>query len=157
MARIPAWVLKPLARRAIRWALGREPDHVIGGHEDPYLERWFAIPRNRWFNVYVHRFCRSDDDRALHDHPWINCSVLLEGSYVEHTSVGRTERKAGEVKIRSAKGAHRIELTNGRCWTLFITGPRMREWGFHCPQGWRHWREFTAGPKGETVGKGCDD
>ena len=110
MARIPAWALKPLARRAIRLALGREPDHVIGGRDDPYLERWFAVPRNRWFNVYVHRFCRSDDDRALHDHPWVNCSVLLEGSYVEHTDRDRVERLAGEVKFRTARAAHRIEL-----------------------------------------------
>lgn len=149
-------LLGPLNRWAIKLALSREPDISIGGREDPYLERWFAIPRNRWFNIYVHRFCRSDDDRALHDHPWVNCSVLLEGSYVEHTDAGRTERQAGEVKLRTAKAAHRIELTNGRCWTLFITGPRVREWGFCCPNGWRHWRDFTAGKRGETIGRGCD-
>ena len=38
------------------------------------------------FNLYLHEFSRSDDDRALHDHPWLfNLSVLLSGTYVEHT------------------------------------------------------------------------
>lgn len=87
---------------------------------------------------------------------------ILAGRYVEHTiDAGgihrRVERRAGQWKLRGARAAHRIELVDGPCWTLFVTGPRLREWGFHCPQGWRHWRVFTAGPNGETVGRGCDD
>lgn len=140
----------------------RAPDIEIGGHENPYLRRWWLIPRNRFFNIYLHHFCRSDDDRALHDHPWWSLSVLLRGRYVEHTiSAGginvRTERRAGQWKFRKAEAAHRIELHDGPCWTLFVTGPRIREWGFHCPQGWRHWRVFTSGPNGETVGRGCGE
>lgn len=146
---------------AMRIAASRPPDLVIGGEANPYLRRWYAIPRNRWLNVYVHQFLRDDDDRALHDHPWVNISLLLQGSYVEHTirkgGVNvRTRRVAGDMKLRLPSAAHRVELDAGPCWTLFVTGPRVREWGFHCPRGWRHWREFTAGPKGERVGKGCD-
>lgn len=148
-----------LARIAHR----RFPDVVIGGHDDPYLLRWFVIPRNPVFNVYLHLFLRSDDDRALHDHPWANCSVLLEGAYTEHT-IGagginhHTRRQAGDWYVRpSGKMAHRIELTDGPCWTLFITGPRYREWGFHCPDaGWVHWKRFTAADDPGAVGKGCD-
>jgi len=140
----------------------RKPDLIIGGSDDPYLRRWYLIPRNTLFNVYLHQFIRSDDDRALHDHPWWNISVLLDGKYVEHTIAAggvnvRTERRAGAMKMRRAKSAHRIELVDGPCWTLFITGPRLRSWGFHCPKGWRHWRDFTAGPKGETIGRGCGE
>lgn len=141
----------------------RPPDVVIGGHDDPYLLRWFVIPRNPVFNVYLHLFLRSDDDRALHDHPWVNCSVLLDGAYTEHTIEAggierRTRRQAGDWYIRpSGKMAHRIELTDGPCWTLFITGPRYREWGFHCPRaGWVHWKRFTAADDPGAVGKGCD-
>ena len=150
------------APRLIRIGCDWPPNVVIGGRENPYLRRWWVIPRNRFFNVYLHQFCRSDDDRALHDHPWWNVSVLLLGRYVEHTiSDGginvRTERKAGDWKFRRANAAHRIELIDGPCWTLFITGPRIREWGFHCPNGWRHWRVFTSGPNGETIGRGCGE
>lgn len=42
-------------------------------------------------------------------------------------------------------------------WTLFVTGPVMRQWGFHCPdKGWRHWKEFTAEGKPGEIGPGCD-
>ena len=153
----------------LRWARARTPDFVIGGHEDPYLLRWWLIPRNPVFNVYVHQFLRSDDDRALHDHPWLfNASYLLDGGYREWLfnnyfngmSGGKrsvfADRQAGDLKIRFGGAPHRIELTNGPCWTLFITGPRYREWGFHCPKGWVHWQKFTArGDKG-AIGRGCE-
>ncbi|MGE0425288.1 MAG: hypothetical protein AB7O88_23720 [Reyranellaceae bacterium] len=155
-------IILRLAPHVIAPSERRPPDVVIGGADNPYLKRWWLIPRNRFFNVYLHRFLRSDDDRALHDHPWWNLSMLLDGRYVEHTiSAGginvRTERRAGDWKFRRANAAHRIELVDGPCWTLFITGPRLREWGFHCPRGWVHWRDFTSGPRGETIGKGCGE
>jgi len=141
----------------------RMPDFVIGGGERPYLRRWWLIPRNRFFNVYLHQFLRSDDDRALHDHPWGNLSVLLRGAYTEHTiAAGGVHQRevlaAGAVRVRpSGLFAHRIELHDGPCWTLFITGPRYREWGFHCPDaGWIHWRRFTANDDPGSVGRGCD-
>jgi hypothetical protein len=159
--KLPAKLHARLSSWALGIANGRPPDHVIGSSDSPYLLRWYTLPRNRWANVYVHRFCRSDDDRALHDHPWINCSILIKGRYREHTiergGINRwTLREAGEIKLRLPTAAHRVELVDGPCWTLFLTGPRVREWGFHCPWGWRHWREFTAGPKGQEIGKGCD-
>ena len=93
-------------QRIIDWAAARSPDFIIGGHEDPYLLRWFLIPRNPVFNVYVHLFLRSDEDRALHDHPWAaNCSILLEGQYLEHTPAGEFVRRAGDWKFRWGRTA----------------------------------------------------
>lgn len=151
-----------LADRIIQRFVRRAPDLVIGGDDNPYLRRWYVIPRNPVFNIYLHQFLRDEDDRALHDHPWVNLSILLRGTYTEHTIANgginvRQRREAGQFKLRLPWAAHRIELTDGPCWTLFITGPRLRQWGFHCPQRWVHWREFTAGPRGETVGKGCGE
>ena len=40
-------------------------------------------------------------------------------------------------------------------WSLFITGPVTREWGFHCPQGWRHWKDFTSYREVGEDGRGC--
>lgn len=149
--------------RLIDWAQARPPHVVIGGHERPYLLRWFLIPRNRFFNLYVHLFLRSDDDRALHDHPWMNMSVVLAGEYLEHQILAggvhvRNVRRAGDWYLRpTGRLAHRVELHNGPCWTLFVTGPRYREWGFHCPeQGWIHWKRFTAETDPGSIGKGCD-
>lgn len=143
--------------------LRRRPDLVIGGPLLPYLMRWYVIPRNPVLNIYLHRFLRSDDDRALHDHPWVNASYLLEGSYTEHTIAAggihnRHERRAGAIVLRGPRAAHRIELNNvGPCTTLFITGPRMRDWGFHCPAGWVHWRRFTDPRDEGAIGRGCGE
>lgn len=149
--------------RLIAWARAREPHVVIGGHERPYLLRWFLIPRNRFFNLYVHLFLRSDDDRALHDHPWLNASWILDNAYTEHTILPggvhcRNVRRAGDWYFRwSGLLAHRVEIHDGPCWTLFFTGPRYREWGFHCPdQGWIHWKRFTAADDPGSIGAGCD-
>lgn len=150
-----------IARLCLAVATRRQPDLVVGGTERPYLRRWWLIPRNGWFNLYLHQFLRSDDDRALHDHPWPNCSILLRGRYVERTIAAggiehRVERRAGAIKLRLPWAAHRVEIADGEtCWTLFITGPRLREWGFHCPAGWRPWHEFVDRRDTGSVGRGC--
>lgn len=143
----------------------RPPDVLIGGSINPYMRRWWIIPRNRFINVYLHEFLRSDDERALHDHPWWNISILMDGAYTEHLPGGeRVDRTAPAVVIRSAKHAHRIQvpltvanLGRAKAVTLFITGPKIREWGFLCPQGWRHWTEFTRGYDPRTgASRGCE-
>ena len=132
--------------------LNRKADQIIG---DNYLYRWFLIPKNRFFNIYLHKFCSSDDDRALHDHPWWSVSFLLKGEFIEHRfSSVRIIPRLFPV-FRSAKFAHRLEVVQGPVWTLFITGPKVRSWGFYCPNGWRHWRKFTDS-SGRFVGDGCD-
>jgi hypothetical protein len=152
-----------LADRFIARITRRPPDFVIGGADNPYLRRWFVIPRNPIFNIYLHEFLRSDDDRALHDHPWANLSLLLRGCYVEHTiAAGGIEHReffiAGMLRLRwTGRIAHRIELFDGPCWTLFITGPKYRTWGFHCPRaGWIPWQRFVASDDIGAVGKGCE-
>lgn len=61
-------------------------DGINGGPRRPYLTRWHVLPRNKWLNVYLHRFVHGDDDRALHDHPWHSASLILDGRYIEHTA-----------------------------------------------------------------------
>lgn len=149
----------------------RKPDQIIGkfredgaGEDTVFLNRWWIIRRAKAkrfrFNIYLHQFVRSDEDRAMHDHPWWSVSFCLSGSAVEHYEdrgcvLALTPRAIREVPwlwpiFRKATHTHRIELTSDQpLWTLFITGPKTREWGFHCPQGWRHWKDFA-------FGQGCD-
>lgn len=143
------------------WAEGimqRDPDFIIGEAANPYMRRWWIIPRNENCNVYLHEILRSDDDRALHDHPWLNTSMLISGRYVEHTPDGSFLREAGWIGGREATDAHRLEILPGeRAYSLFFTGPKVREWGFLCPQGWVNWQDFTGGAHGELVGRGCGE
>lgn len=138
----------------VRAKMQRDPDFIIG---DNYLRRWWIIPRNPFCNVYLHEILHSDDDRALHDHPWDNTSFLIAGSYIEHTPDGSLTRVAGDVISRPATAAHRLEVpAGGSAISLFVTGPIVREWGFHCPQGWRHWTEFVDQRDKGQVGRGCE-
>lgn len=178
----------------------RSPDFVVGADspDGAYLRRWWLTPWSGLYRdvadaqmthwqrfvsklpgIYLHEFLRDDDDRALHDHPWASLSLLLFGSYIEHTVAegGIHQRRRfdqGALRFRGAKFTHRIELlasdvavtVNGRtrgqprrrtCWTLFIVGFRVRSWGFHCPaRGWVPWRTFTAAGKPGETGAGCD-
>lgn len=140
------------------WAsliMAREPDFIIG---DDYMRRWWVIPRNKSCNVYLHEILHSDDDRAMHDHPWANTSLLIAGSYIEHTPEGTFIRRAGDVVQRAAESLHRLEVIPGeRAISLFMTGPIVREWGFACPNGWVHWRDFVDDRDAGQIGRGCGE
>lgn len=152
----------------------RPPDFIIG---DRYMLRWWLIPRNRFFNIYLHHVLHSDDDRAMHDHPWWSISLCLAGQMRELSARAADawpdagvaagydpspptrlrEVRQGDLVFRSARALHRLILSGGEeCWTLFLTGPVLRTWGFHCPRGWRSWQEYTKPGSYGQIGRGCE-
>jgi hypothetical protein len=142
--------------------VSREPDFVIGpSKDDPYMERWWVIPRNKVFNIYRHEMLHDDDDRALHDHPWWSLSLCLKGVLIEHYLDGDYEAvrviRPGRWVFRNGKFAHRLVVPHGNARTLFITGPRFRVWGFHCPKGWIPFYEFVKKDDEGSVGRGCGE
>jgi len=94
----------------------RPADLVIGHEGDWYLHRWYVLPQSRrWPNVMIHRYTRSDDDRAHHDHPWANVTFVLKGELIEHRGKQAGDEaaaalKQGDLVLRGAETAHRIEL-----------------------------------------------
>lgn len=120
----------------------RKPDEVIENSSGVYLNRWYLVRNPPHCNVYVHQFLGSDDDRALHDHPWDSTSIVLAGRYLEHLKEGKVVREIGDVIMRDAYTPHRVELLGTECWTLFTTGPKHKEWGFWCKDGWVHHKDF---------------
>lgn len=168
---LPSFLREPLLNALMRdVANARDPDQVINTHDGrPYMRRWHVTPRgNGQPATYLHHFLHSDDDRALHDHPWDSVGILLSGEYLEHQAdadgvVTTHRRPVGSVVPRAPGHTHRVELllnpatgTPLEVWTLFLVGPRVRGWGFHCPQGWVPWREFEAlGVDGRSVGCGA--
>lgn len=145
---------RPSNREWLRRGLSGRPHQVIGDDPaDPYLLRWYVIPRNPLINVYLHKFMRDDIDTALHDHPWWFVSLILRGGYIEYgesadrksTALCRTSvfdvrspfwRRC--IAYRRATTRHRVALPHspdgGRqpCWTLIVTGRNSRTWGFWC-------------------------
>lgn len=156
--------------------LSGKPHFVIGGWDDPYMLRWYLIPRNRRFNLYLHKFLRDDVDEALHDHPWWFVSIILKGGYDEITLDEPPFRKEGvrryapSVAFRRAEHRHRVVLPKRTsyaddtrreipipCWTIVLTGPVSRSWGFWCPKGFVPWKQFVAEDDNGNIGRGCGE
>jgi hypothetical protein len=133
----------------------------------PLLTRYYLID-TRWFALYLHHLHVSDEDRALHDHPWSFVTCLLSAGYYEHTPIPspttctcghsrpgppcprhywrgqksvRTWWPRFSVLYRSAEWRHRLELVKPT-WTLVVRFRRRREWGFITPSGWQQWEAY---------------
>lgn len=116
---------------------------------EPYLERYYVFLRDRKqfpFNVFVHKFLKSDPD-DVHDHPWSYFTLILRGGYYEWVPTfdqeGRQDgetrhwRGPGHFRVCSADSYHRIEVVPGvDCWTLFAPGPQTKPWGFLVNNQW---------------------
>lgn len=151
--RLPAPLVRLLARRHSHYTARRPFDLRVPLDPSipPYLFRWWRIPRNAIFNIYYHVLESSDDDRALHDHPWWSFSLVLSGGYLEERIREggireKTWSASGMMTFRwTGRKAHRLELVSVAtpARTIFITGPVTRRWGFHDPiHGWvdaYHW------------------
>lgn len=115
--------------------------------DEPYLTRYYLFLKNRkWFpfNIFLHNFHKGDPD-DLHDHPWPYITIILRGGYWEHNPKGRFWRAPGSVRIGTPRSLHRIELEpNVSTWTLFIPGPKLREWGFMDKGIWKQHEQYLA-------------
>lgn len=147
MGTIIEWLLKVLGRE--RFDIGR------GDDDGDYLTRWTLIGKRFTgrYRVFLHRFRRSDLD-TFHDHPWPFVSLIVAGGYHERTPKGRRWYGPGRILKRPATWAHKVEIAPGReCWTIVVTGLKVRTWGFHCPAGWRSHKDADAALR--TKGNVC--
>jgi len=137
----------------VRYGESHNPDQIITANNEgtPYLHRWYLIPHNRFLNIYLHHFIGSDQ-RVMHDHPWISLAYHLSGLFREtfkyHEDDPPRNRMIfeGNWTYRSSKFLHYLSTDNStfECWTLFMTGPKLRDWGFDTKDGWRPWRQVVA-------------
>lgn len=161
----------------------RKPDLIIGPPSAPCYYRW-QLFKFRGFQLCLHKWLRSDDDRALHDHSGDSISFILNHGYIEIVreysgawlpntwqidDSGRVYRDVARFRrpwwpvFRRAQDPHRVVLDfmSAPIWSLWFRWPPRREWGFHCPKGWRHWRDYLNN-RGDyysigtsEVGPGC--
>lgn len=144
---------------------------IVNCERDPYLNRWYVL-RTQRLGIFIHQFVRSDEDRALHDHPWSFLVIPLWGGYIEHSDttledadfldlLKLTSAQAEEAfesrrvprsrrvwpiistRYRSTKYRHRVELIKGRhSWSLFFRFTKVREWGFWPKDGFIQWNKW---------------
>lgn len=124
-----------------KWEVRLAEDHLC--ETGVYLRRWRV--ETPWFSVRVHHWLHSDDSRNVHDHPWDFVTVILRGSYVDEGRNGRQRVRAGRAYYRPATHAHWVHLDRGPAWTLVLTGPKIRRWGFWLDRGWvKSYKYFYA-------------
>lgn len=129
---------------------------VYGTTEDkreelgPLLVRYYLFDGgDKYPSLYIHKLCRSDAERDLHDHPWWFFTFLMTGGYLEETPFEVTEfddatiintfkieyREPRRLYFRPATWTHRLLLVKP-VWTLVLRGKTSREWGFYTQSGW---------------------
>jgi hypothetical protein len=152
------WFLNLLER------VGRKRIVMDRQNDEPYLERYYLFLKDRKrfpFNVFLHKFLKSDPD-DVHDHPWSYATLILKGGYYEWLPQFNSDgkkisetavwRAPGHFRISSARSYHRIELDpDVECWTLFIPGPQLREWGFLVNNEWVHNDKYLTAKAKETL------
>jgi hypothetical protein len=118
---------RPMARThppVLRVALAER----LGLPQCPYVIRWrLETPAG---SLRVHHWLGPDDDRAFHDHPWWFLTLVLRGGYRD-VGPDRTDvLSAGSVRFRHALHQHTVVPGEQGAWTVLVTGPRSRSWGF---------------------------
>jgi hypothetical protein len=112
------------------------------GSDLAYLARWMLLPKNRYFNVFLHEFLASDLE-GFHDHPCDWLLIGLSGWYLEIRPDGLFLRKAGQWRVMTAETFHRVVVSKQeeRVFTLAIRGPTRKPWGFlqAGPESWTRW------------------
>lgn len=159
-------VLQRLLNRIPKWEHGSntpEPkvwQYTIKGRDgSPYLTR-AMLPRFLGVRIMLHHFHRPDEDDCMHNHPWEwALALVLKGSYVETRMPPLEATRTRVVRFFNfitQHDYHKIDSLKGDVWTLFITGPRLQDWGFLTPQGHVPWKEFLKRrDKASREGWGC--
>lgn len=94
----------------------------------PYLVRWrFETP---WGSIRLHHWLAPDDPRHRHDHPWSFVTFVLKGGYTDLSPNGDSHLKAPAIQYRDATHQHTVVPDLGGAWTVIVTGPKIRNWGF---------------------------
>jgi hypothetical protein len=138
----------------------------------PYLSRWYLTgptpiednllagqivtpPKPSKFQLYLHRFHRSDDDGALHNHPWVwAVSFVLVSGYSEERRVGDkvVRRTVKPFRFNFIRGTtfHRVDLVSEDAWSLFLVGPKASTWYFwdRDRKARSQWRDFINAKRG---------
>lgn len=91
----------------------------------------YQIAKTPWFNIYLHQLDAPEwHPVGCHDHPWWFITFLLRGGYLEYNGKSLKRRYAGQILYRPADYHHDVTTPYGRSWSLIITGPKSRNWGF---------------------------
>lgn len=109
------------------------PRKDIGWEEIGEQFTRYTLWSTRWFNIYLHKLNSPQPHAECHDHPWNFIAILLWRGYFEEVNGQVSRRWPGSILWRPAEFAHNV-TTKGTSYSVIITGPKRREWGFKACQ-----------------------
>jgi hypothetical protein len=141
-----------------------------GADTDVYLIKYYVF-QNKYFNVFIHIFLRSDRD-DMHDHPWNFGTYVIRKGYKEEVINPEDPRVfiptilvnvrdvcQNRWATRKAETLHRVKLYHEFTMaekdiapmTVCITGPTKRDWGFVKDGKWIFWKKYLGLPDDEPT------
>ena len=109
----------------------------VGPKDALLVKRW--VIRTLLGTLRLHHLLRADQNREPHDHPWGFFTWVIKGRYEEAvmcvheygTHFMWVRRERWSLAYRGAEHTHKIiEVSEGGCWTICLTGWVRRPWGF---------------------------
>lgn len=152
------------ARLTGRWPIKRER---IGPPACVVMHRWTLL-RVRGRKLMVHHFLPGSEDMSVHDHPSPFWTLVLRGGYDDielcpackgkghleaayrewacpvgcaHGEIVGDHMRAGMLRRRDARHAHRTRTLPSGAWTLVLMGRKERAWGFWNVGRWWPWAD----------------
>ncbi len=148
--------MKYLMSKLVYWLLTNKlvsrviPHEIIRIDGKPYLTRFYlngkvnTREQGEGPQFYLHHFHKSDQGTELHNHPYSGTSLMLAGGYTEErmtqldpegtafTEVQPRTYLPGDTNEIGLADFHRTDLLDKRmgAWTIFVTGERVKSWGF---------------------------
>lgn len=136
------WIIRRAQRRPYDFLVIRggrickmPNDYPLSLGGEGYMRRWWLFRPLPLLGVRVHHIMAPDPGRDMHSHPWPFRTFILHGRYCERLPRGAGEiswlREPGESAAKGRDDLHRISyVSDGGCWTLFVTWGRRGDWGF---------------------------
>jgi hypothetical protein len=90
----------------------------------------YQLAKTPWFNVYLHQLSAPNWHPECHDHPWGFIAILLRRGYLEQVGTKKYKRRPGSILFRPATFKHNVITPYGESWSLILTTPKSRDWGF---------------------------
>jgi hypothetical protein len=135
----------------------------------PYLARYYYQSYRPYCRVVIHNVLKSDV-AGLHDHPWPASTYILSGGYWESKLINENadpssiSQESNIEKVWRGPGYHgefksdhyhRLELDPDKAgtstWTLFMMGPKEKDWGFLGEDGkWVQHEEYIENLSGKA-------
>jgi hypothetical protein len=125
--------------------------YYLAGYYPSRLKPWLL--EKLICGIRVHHIVKPDNDVEFHDHPykWM-LSIVLSGDYIETRLVDPVRGKEKNFSVTTHNWLrgdtfHKIiSLGDREVWTLFISGPKIKSWGFYNTgtRTYTPWRSFVG-------------